>query len=692
MSNNNRSYLDASNAACFGKHACMTAVSLKRQLPSAQHILNQLFGSNDRKGMLLADDVGLGKTTIGAIVAWVAAGEGDGRSVRILAPNVVVAQRWEEELRRVLPAMLEIAGPELNISERNIRAGAVKLHQSHIHVTTQTRAVARGRLTGNLLIVDEAHRSKSDNSDFRLAIKDAIKAGTKVLMLTATPMSIKTSELASLLDLLAGKQVSAAVTDLGKQIQLLYQATDVRDDATTLTDLCGAADRATKQMATCVLRHSVNDLKSIEQLAFGRGREPWHIKVPPASTAELELLVRMDRLNRLAHPHATRSNDPQFHVARTPVQHALKEAVALLKTTTLAKHAAVHTKSIKKLLLLKTPHPKMKAVAQAISTKIGEGEKVVVFCYHHLVAADMTLTLASHIQPCPTSRFSPSAWRAVWTELVEHASEKMAEVKGGDGLRRAFIEWICSKSFRDQIGSWLAPDDALTVSTLETSYPPGENKQSIAEAMVDLLKKVLNPKSKSTFGIFSLRAGSMERIKPLPFGANQATRVIGACESETAKGSQLQHAHLFLQEQRPDLLLELFNSPFGPDVLVLTDKYSEGIDLHRRCRLLVHYELNASPMRTIQREGRVRRIGGWASKNDKPVEYAMPYFAGTRDERVVRIMEDRIQNFGLLLGGMPPCEESEVGYDIEERAQRVLSQARDKLSKYNARLNLKQRA
>lgn len=35
---------------------------------------------------------------------------------------------------------------------------------------------------------------------------------------------------------------------------------------------------------------------------------------------------------------------------------------------------------------------------------------------------------------------------------------------------------------------------------------------------------------------------------------------------------------------KPDIVLALFNSPFGPDVLVTTDRLSEGVDLHRCCR------------------------------------------------------------------------------------------------------------
>jgi superfamily II DNA or RNA helicase len=47
----------------------------------------------------------------------------------------------------------------------------------------------------------------------------------------------------------------------------------------------------------------------------------------------------------------------------------------------------------------------------------------------------------------------------------------------------------------------------------------------------------------------------------------------------------------------------------GDAVLVATDAASEGLNLHHRCRLIVHYELPWSPARLHQRCGRVNRIG-----------------------------------------------------------------------------------
>lgn len=143
---------------------------------------------------------------------------------------------------------------------------------------------------------------------------------------------------------------------------------------------------------------------------------------------------------------------------------------------------------------------------------------------------------------------------------------------------------------------------------------------------------------------------------------------------------------LFLGGQQPDTLLHIFNSPFGPDVLVTTDALSEGIDLHRYCRHLVHFELDPSPIRTVQRNGRLRRVGSWSARIGEKIQYAFPAFGGTRDHRLVQIMKKRVDAFSLLLGGVQP-------FDVDTRdladgawLQEVIKRARERLLLQNGRL------
>jgi hypothetical protein len=132
----------------------------------------------------------------------------------------------------------------------------------------------------------------------------------------------------------------------------------------------------------------------------------------------------------------------------------------------------------------------------------------------------------------------------------------------------------------------------------------------------------------------------------------------------------------------PDTVLSLFNSPFCPDVLVVTDAFSEGFNLHRYCRHIIHYELDPSPMRTIQRNGRLRRVDCWAARTGKHLVIGYPVFKGTRDERLVEIMQGRLAQFDLLLGGIGSDIQKEAT-DLESRRRQdeILDVARQKLSR-----------
>jgi RecG-like helicase len=97
--------------------------STRRQFVTARDILARLNGSQGekaRRGILLADDAGLGKTTVAALVAWVVASAGEKRGVRILAPNDVMARRWRDELFSQVESLKECA-PALDVNRNRVK-------------------------------------------------------------------------------------------------------------------------------------------------------------------------------------------------------------------------------------------------------------------------------------------------------------------------------------------------------------------------------------------------------------------------------------------------------------------------------------------------------------------------------------------------------------------------------------------
>ncbi|MBX3400756.1 MAG: hypothetical protein KF873_18635, partial [Gemmataceae bacterium] len=122
-----------------------------------------------------------------------------------------------------------------------------------------------------------------------------------------------------------------------------------------------------------------------------------------------------------------------------------------------------------------------------------------------------------------------------------------------------------------------------------------------------------------------------------------------------------------------DAVFNGFNTPLLPDILVCTQVGQEGIDLHRHCRHVVHYDLGWNPATLEQRTGRTDRLGSKAMRERNlalaarnggsgsnavtsplpGLDIALPYLAGTYDERMYDRLRSRAQTFEILTGGDP---------------------------------------
>lgn len=117
-----------------------------------------------------------------------------------------------------------------------------------------------------------------------------------------------------------------------------------------------------------------------------------------------------------------------------------------------------------------------------------------------------------------------------------------------------------------------------------------------------------------------------------------------------------------------------FNSPLLPEVLVCTSVGQEGIDLHRHCRHVVHYDLAWNPAVVEQRTGRVDRLGsktfrersaGSDAADPSFLDVGVPFLAGTYDERMYEELRIRAQTFEVLTGGDVTSDDLEGRDDSE---------------------------
>jgi SNF2 family DNA or RNA helicase len=110
--------------------------------------------------------------------------------------------------------------------------------------------------------------------------------------------------------------------------------------------------------------------------------------------------------------------------------------------------------------------------------------------------------------------------------------------------------------------------------------------------------------------------------------------------------------------------LERFRDPNGPRVLVSSEVGSEGIDL-QFCRVLVNYDLPWNPMRVEQRIGRIDRVGQQA-RHLSIVNFKIK---DTVEERLFDRLHSKLDRFANSLGDL----ESVIGREVQNLTVELLS-------------------
>ena len=657
----------------------------RRQFATAHEILGRM--NKGQQGVLLADDVGLGKTTVAALCAFVFAGSE--KRVRILAPNEMMSRRWRQELEVHIEAVGRFA-PHLNLERARRRLGidVVRLTPGAISVSTHQKAA---QLACDLLIIDEAHRTRSENSTLAQQVRGQRKVIGRVLALTATPFSIDPNDLARLLTRIGGRAAEKPMRRYARMLDDLWRGRSSGAPETLARQLVEAARAAVEGMRPFVIRHGIDDLPAGERRAFGAIDDRNGAQAPIVPDDLLEAMIRTDRALALGREckawSMKRRNDPRYHVAAGKLDDdltALLEAVARQADDDAAAMALHHGRIARAHIRANGRHPKVADTVESTRAFVEQGEKVLIFCDHHLPAVELALALSHELRWSSLGRKGPKGnfWREAWSSVF---SEIRGEADLDDGREHSitrlehYLAWLVSDGVRMQVESWLGADLGPTMSGAELHRLLEKARarahvdcDSIADHARQLFKQLVDRESGSTRAIL-LRDDATR----LP-GTTKA-RVAAVCKPDTDAPLRKQPGVFY--PWQPDATLAVFNSPFGPDVLIATDRLSEGIDLHRFCRHIIHHELDPSPVRTVQRNGRLRRVNSWAARTKQPIRILYPALLGTRDEKLVEIMRYRLRQFDLLLGGVRAEVSPDDAFGAPTTAADVLDLARAKLGR-----------
>ncbi|HWN66955.1 MAG TPA: DEAD/DEAH box helicase family protein, partial [Haliangium sp.] len=376
----------------------LVPATTQRQFATARAILDRLH--EGKQGVLLADDVGLGKTTVAALCALVFAGSD--KRVRILAPNEMMARRWRQELEIHIEAVASFARHlDLEHARKRLGQNIRKLHSGAIAVSTHTKAT---RLACDLLIIDEAHRTRSDHSVMARQVRRQRDTIARVLVLTATPFSIDPNELAKLLVRIGGKSAEQPMKHYAKKLDDLWRGRNTGSPEEIARELVDAARAAVDAMRPYVIRHSINDLSPAERRTFGNVCDEATAEPPMVPDDLLEAMLRTDRALALGQRcnawDMKRRNDPRYHVAAGKLVSDLSDLLEKVARcdgddAALASH---HARLARKQVRSHGRHPKIADTVETTRAIVGQGEKVLIFCDHHLPAEELTKALADELR------------------------------------------------------------------------------------------------------------------------------------------------------------------------------------------------------------------------------------------------------------------------------------------------------
>lgn len=583
--------------------------ALKRQIETTELIIRS-FRAN-RRGHILADDVGLGKTWVGIMLA-VAFASAKGKVV-ISAPNQTMQNKWANELEKwygdVAPypgwwSKEENGWKKLHPGEEicwvlrgdggnNVVSGRILLIT---HRQFQTRI---SPWNCDLMIIDEAHRGQNNLENMPNHLNAAF-----VALLTATPFGINHNVLLSMLRLVGCDEEN----DINI-INEFFQKS--KNYSLTSKDV----DKCIKAISPWIIRHSSETISKKEISQFGSGEK--HILGQLISPEESEkigekiikksgikiddtktssLILHIERLKKLKPEIMSGSQTLVAPYARRAVKQIVDNNICKLSENN---PIGYHIKELHNCCNFDEFGPMEKKLFDFAINCFKYGHKFIVFCYHHNTADSIR-----------------------------------------DVLNKASI------TFQNENVDIFRVIQKNIIDKYINSYTELNNIKNILYSLQYHKKIYIN-------NSFEMLIEDIDNYKSVINKLDNSISLLGNYNA----GWQALTNHLTGDNIHRDALIRLlFNSPFNPQALVLTTKDSEGIDLHHHCRILVHYELGYRSETLLQANGRIRRLGSLAARENKPVLYYYPYLEGTRSEVLTEVVLKRAAKFGMLMGGIPDLQ------------------------------------
>jgi hypothetical protein len=312
-------------------------------------------------------------------------------------------------------------------------------------------------------------------------------------------------------------------------------------------------------------------------------------------------------------------------------------------------------------------HPKVEATAERAFRLWEQGQKVVVFCFYRSTGRALRRAISAKVEEWLVERALQCGTTLAEQERV--SGDRLRKGGSAYNIVEGFVEELLDRSSLEGRERERFLD--LVVSLLRTpifrlrylNFDAGDEAQMYSHALgladsgatslagrLRALRQSLNdlPSVESRELLFkaveSVQVGS-SRIAGDEMGGGSRSR-----DSKQLFLANVRLANGEVSRPRRERLLQAFNTPFFPDILIASKVLGEGVDLHQQCRHVIHHDLDWNPAVLEQRTGRLDRIGSLASREGEPVVIYEPFIAGAQDERQYRVVMDRERWFEAIMG------------------------------------------
>ena len=550
-------------------------------------------------GLLIADEVGLGKTIEAGLIWTEFRARFDFRRLVVVCP-AMLREKWRDELRNrfgIDPQIVDAAGllhelqrpthtlgegkawiisfngarpPKLwqySAPEEEKKSGGVRWHLADfLYENSEEEPLI------DLVIFDEAHYMRNrETATWRLGhlLRDVSQFQ---LMLSATPINLKNMDLYNLLNLLDVDHIGSPF-DFERLLDANKPLVEARDTVLDLhskaSDVAFRLEAAAQQpilSESKQLRTLLENLPTDDQLSDRKYRA--------------DLAGTLERLNLLSHVVTrTRKRDVQ---KRRIVRDVRREAIPMSRTE-------------KDLYDLVTATTRQYAIRNGISDGF------------------LLATPQRQVTSCPAA--VARAWQNGGEELDRLIED--SEIEGSEA------------EDRDGVGPLKALLQAVIPSTIE----------------IDTLEQ-----SDSKFARFMQVAGEFlienpaEKLIVFTTYRPTARYLVDRLQAEGIP-STLIWGKIHATSTTKQEVIEQFRDSRSLRVLVSTEVAAEGVDL-QFCKVLVNYDLPWNPTRIEQRIGRIDRLGQKA----EIIHIWNLYFEETIDARIVSRLLSRLRVFEEALG------------------------------------------